>query len=80
MKNHSRENIKNSADDLRNELRNEPYASIKSWKDGLEFAGKDYLDKLDEEMLMKIKNKLNVVISTGPEKVLRSHYEDEIYP
>lgn len=68
------------ADDLRIELRNEPYIRIKSWKEGLDFAGEGYLEELDEERLLKIKNKLDTVITTGSEESLRSHYEDEIYP
>lgn len=69
-----------AADGLRIQLKSEPYISIQSWRDGLEFAGEGYLDELDEEKLMKIKNKLDTVIRTGSEESLRSHYEDEIYP
>lgn len=68
------------AENLRIELRSEPYTSIKSWKEGLDFAGEGYLDELDEERLLKIKDKLDTVIATGSEESLRSHYEDEIYP
>jgi len=72
--------MKGTEDKLRAELRGEPYINIRSWRDGLEFAGEEYLDELNEEKLAKIKRKLDIVISTGSEENLRSHYEDEIYP
>ena len=68
------------ANELRNILKNPPYINIESWKDGLEFAGEGYLEELDTDKLLKIKGKLDIVIKTGSTEILRSHYEDEIYP
>ncbi|WP_407570840.1 hypothetical protein [Deinococcus altitudinis] len=69
-----------NAEDLRNLLRSATYTMIKPWSDGLEFAGEGYLEQLNEHQLTQIKDVLDIVISTGSEEILKSHYEDEIYP
>jgi len=65
------------ADELRKMLLAPPYIDIKSWKNGLDFAGPGYLEELSEDMLLSIKAQLDQVFATGSEDVLKSHYDDD---
>ncbi|MGY2896467.1 hypothetical protein [Deinococcus sp. UYEF24] len=65
-------------DELRQMLLAPPYIDIKSWKDGLRFAGPGYLENLSEDMLLSVKAQLDQVFATGSEDVLKSHYDDDM--
>lgn len=67
-----------NTDEIRAQLRAEPYTDLPSWSESLNLAGPRYVDDLTDEMVVKIKARLDALLA-GEAVVKRgSFYDDDL--
>lgn len=69
-----------SAELLRQQLRSEPYTTLRVWQDGLAIASPAYLNMLDTATLTSIKASLDHTLQSSTESTLGTHYHDDFFP
>ena len=63
-------------DDIRAQLKGRPYTDLPSWSESLSLTGTSYVDDLTDEMIIKIKARLDALLS-GEATVKRGSFYDD---
>ncbi len=65
-----------NTNDLRSQLKSTPYTDLPSWSESLSLAGTDYVDDLTDEMVIKIKARLDALLN-GEAPISRASFYDD---